>query len=263
MKRWFILVLLATASLLLLSAHGNMYGSQSITPHDYQSLGEALALSAPSCGYPYVTLDISRITAVQLMSVGSECGTCLRVETSLSNYIEDGATVGLPGVAMATHFEATTTAFPQLPTTSVAQYSAASVNRRALARRSDSGDEVRYIYVLAVDTGGRGLDMAQVSFTALFGQSLSPMPAVWFPVDSKYCSDIWRNSTKKQLKSPTSMRDIPVNTGPSEAPPGLDPVSTSGTNKDSNNLATSAANTMRLSIAFGAIACALLLLLLI
>ncbi|KAJ2511984.1 hypothetical protein GGI11_004904, partial [Coemansia sp. RSA 2049] len=114
--------LLAAAVLLqlavVLRARGEMYGKQSITPHDYQSLGEALALSAPSCGYPYVTLDISRITAVQLMRVGSECGTCLRIETAVSNYIEDGAAVGLPDVAMATHFQATTTRFPQLPTTS-------------------------------------------------------------------------------------------------------------------------------------------------
>ncbi|KAJ2549770.1 hypothetical protein EV175_004321, partial [Coemansia sp. RSA 1933] len=198
-----------------------MSGKQSITPHDYQSLGEALAMSAPSCGYPYVTLDISRITAVQLMNVGTECGTCLRIETSPSNYIVDGTTAGLPDVAMATHFAATTTDFPQLPTTSVAQYAA---NRRSLEKRSNSdSNEVRYIYVLAVDTGGRGLDMAQVSFTALFGQSMSPMEAAWFPVDSKYCYDIWRNSTKKQLQSPTSMGDIPISTGQSQAPAGLGP----------------------------------------
>ncbi|KAJ1665640.1 hypothetical protein IW140_003106 [Coemansia sp. RSA 1813] len=222
-----------------------MYGKQSITPHDYQSLGEALALSAPSCGYPYVALDISRITAVQLMSVGSECGTCLRIETSPSNYIEDGATVGIPGVAMATHFEATTTDFPQLPTTSVALQKDYAINRRLLQRRSSTdGDEVRYIYVLAVDTGGRGLDMAQVSFTALFGQSMSPMDASWFPVDDKYCDDIWRNSTKKQLESPTSMRDIPVFSGRSQAPPGLGPV-------DSADKAqpTSSASTVQVSLA--------------
>ncbi|KAJ2402342.1 hypothetical protein GGI23_000787 [Coemansia sp. RSA 2559] len=218
-----------------------MYGKQDITPHDYQSLGAALALSAPSCGYPYVTLDISRITAVQLMSVGTECGTCLRIETSPSNYIEDGAAAGLPDVAMATHFAATTTDFPQLPTTSVADY---AVKRRSLQRRSSSdGDAVRYIYVLAVDTGGRGLDMAQVSFTALFGQSLSPMEAAWFPVDATYCDDIWRNSTKGQLKSPTSMSKIPIFTGRSEAPAGLGPVSSK-----SSDQTTSSASTLRVSL---------------
>ncbi|KAJ1758042.1 hypothetical protein LPJ69_004211, partial [Coemansia sp. RSA 1752] len=146
-----------------------MYGSQSITPHDYQSLGTYLAASAPSCGYPYATLDISRITAVQLMDTRVECGTCLRIETSQANYIIDGLAVGLPEIAMATHFAATTSRFDPLPTTSIQT----TMNKR--------DDEVRYVYVLAVDTGGRGLDLAQVSFTALFGQSLSPMDASWFP----------------------------------------------------------------------------------
>ncbi|KAJ2002556.1 hypothetical protein H4R26_003547 [Coemansia thaxteri] len=204
MARWS--VLLVTMAALALAASSRMTGRQSITPHDYQGLGLALAQSAPSCGFPYVTLDISRITAVQLMSVSSECGTCLRVETAQSNYIVDGAAAGLPGIAMATHFEATAATFEQLPLVSVS--------------KRDT-DEVRYIYVLAVDTGGRGLDMAQVSFTALFGQSLSPMPASWFPVDPKYCQDMWRNTTKEQLQSPTLIRKIPVFTGRSQAPAGL------------------------------------------
>ncbi|KAJ2761191.1 hypothetical protein H4S06_001336 [Coemansia sp. BCRC 34490] len=270
---WMLARLLAAAVLLqlavVLRARGEMYGKQSITPHDYQSLGEALALSAPSCGYPYVTLDISRITAVQLMRVGSECGTCLRIETAESNYIEDGAAAGLPDVAMATHFQATTTRFPQLPTTSVASpdqdggYSANRRRRRSLRLRSDDGSasEVRYIYVLAVDTGGRGLDMAQVSFTALFGQSLSPMEAAWFPVDGKYCEDIWRNSTKRQLSSPTSMQDISVRTGKSQAPAGLGPV---GDVKDSGGTQpTSLASTLPRRVSVAAAAAAVIAVLLL
>ncbi|KAJ2103905.1 hypothetical protein GGI16_002867 [Coemansia sp. S142-1] len=141
------------------------------------------------------------------MNVANECGTCLRVEAPLSSYIEFGETAGLPDVAMATYFEYATTNFPQLPIAT-------------LAKRSGR-EKVRYTYVLAVDTGGRGLDMAQVAFTALFGQSLSPMLAAWFPVESKYCRDIWRNSTSEQLQSPTSMRSIPIHTGYSLAPIGL------------------------------------------
>ncbi|KAJ1645644.1 hypothetical protein LPJ64_002805, partial [Coemansia asiatica] len=224
--------LLALAMILAMAApsavvFADMTGSQSITPHDYQSLGKALALSAPSCGFPYVSLDISRITAVQKMDTAIECGTCLRVETPPENYLEDGATVGVPGVAMATHFEATTTKFDQLPTTSI-----------EMSKRS-SGNEVRYLYVLAVDTGGMGLDMAQVSFTALFGQSLSPMGATWFPVDSKYCEDIWRNTTKRQLENPTPMGDIPIFYGRSAAPPGLTRVVYSGGNGDNHSAASS------------------------
>ncbi|KAJ2745620.1 hypothetical protein GGI20_002003 [Coemansia sp. BCRC 34301] len=203
-----MLSLFVALAALVLATNGRMTGRQSITPHDYQSLGSYLAQSAPSCGFPYVTLDISRITAVQLMSVaGGECGTCLRIEAPMSSYIEFGETAGLPAVAMATYFESTTTEFPQLPVATMA--------------KRQTAEKVRYTYVLAVDTGGRGLDMAQVAFTALFGQSLSPMPAAWFPVDPKHCQDIWRNSTKEQLKSPTPMRSIPVHTGYSQAPIGL------------------------------------------
>ncbi|KAJ2500297.1 hypothetical protein GGH95_001605 [Coemansia sp. RSA 1836] len=203
-----MLSLLVALVALALAASGRMTGRQTITPHDYQSLGSYLAQSAPSCGFPYVTLDISRITAVQLMSVaGGECGTCLRVEAPMSSYIEFGETVGLPAVAMATHFESTTTEFPQLPLATVA--------------KRQISEKVRYTYVLAVDTGGRGLDMAQVAFTALFGQSLSPMPAAWFPVDPKFCQDIWRNSTSEQLQNPTAMRSVPIHTGYSQAPIGL------------------------------------------
>ncbi|KAJ2496933.1 hypothetical protein GGH96_005478 [Coemansia sp. RSA 1972] len=211
-----------------------MYGSQSITPHDYQSLGTYLAASAPSCGYPYATLDISRITAVQLMDTRVECGTCLRIETSQANYITDGLAVGLPEIAMATHFAATTSKFDPLPTTSVQT----TINKR--------DDEVRFVYVLAVDTGGRGLDLAQVSFTALFGQSLSPMDAAWFPVDAKYCEDIWRNSTKRQKQSPTSMSDIKVGVGRSQAPPGLGPIEYSGEYNGEYNGDYSAAQTRSL-----------------
>ncbi|KAJ2828927.1 hypothetical protein IWW50_001129 [Coemansia erecta] len=213
---------LAVVATLAAQVLGDMYGSQSITPHDYQSLGSYLAASAPSCGYPYVSLDISRITAVQLMDVSTECGTCLRIETPASNYITDGTAIGLPEIAMATHFAATTSKFDPLPTTALAA--------RQLSPRNS--DDVRYVYVLAVDTGGRGLDLAQVSFTALFGQSLSPMGAAWFPVDAKYCEDIWRNSTKRQTMSPTSMDDVAVRTGRSLAPPGLAPVRDSGSTGD-------------------------------
>ncbi|KAJ2081846.1 hypothetical protein H4R24_002053 [Coemansia sp. RSA 988] len=219
------LIVLAVLVALVASALGNMYGRQSITPHDYQSLGEYLATSAPSCGYPYVTLDISRISAVQLMAAGSECGTCLRIEASPADYIEDGASVGLPEVAMASNFAATTSSFAQLPTTTAIEQRSLPTDD-ILRRRNE---DIRYVYVLAVDTGGRGLDLAQVSFTALFGQSMSPMEAAWFPVDDKYCEDIWRNNTKKQLESPTGMKDIPVRKGRSIAPAGLGPV---GNNED-------------------------------
>ncbi|KAJ2656715.1 hypothetical protein IW148_005508 [Coemansia sp. RSA 1199] len=122
-------------------------------------------------------------------------------------------------------------------------------------------DKVRFVYVLAVDTGGRGLDLAQVSFTALFGQSLSPMDAAWFPVNAKYCEDIWRNSTKQQMQSPTSMSDIKVGVGRSQAPPGLGPIEYSGEYNGEHSAAqTRHFGFLRLPIYVASLSCVLFLL---
>lgn len=112
-----------------------MVGSANITPHDYIGLGPALLTNPPSCGMPYATLDISRITAVQAMDKSFECGTCLKV-----------------------------------------------YNTR---------DTSRFIFVLAVDTGGQGLDISIPSFDKLFGQKTDPAPASWAPTDPANCKDIY------------------------------------------------------------------------
>ncbi|KAI8053997.1 hypothetical protein BDF22DRAFT_742969 [Syncephalis plumigaleata] len=133
-----LLVLGCKAALMVLGVsrvEAAMVGSAKITPHDYIGLGPALLTNPPSCGMPYATLDISRITAVQAMDKSFECGTCLKVYNTL--------------------------------------------------------ETDRFIYVLAVDTGGQGLDISIPSFDKLFGQKTDPAPASWAPTDSSNCKDIY------------------------------------------------------------------------
>ncbi|KAI9598339.1 hypothetical protein BDF19DRAFT_411050 [Syncephalis fuscata] len=121
-----------------------MVGSDTITPHDYVGMGPALLTNPPSCGMPYATLDITRITAVQAMEKTHECGTCLKV-----------------------------------------------YNTR---------EPTRFIYVLAVDTGGRGLDISIPSFDKLFGQKTDPAPASWAPTEQANCKDIYmKNVLPKEV----------------------------------------------------------------
>jgi hypothetical protein len=119
--------------------NAGMTGSGVITPHNYVGMGEeVLRTHPPSCGMPYASLDITRITAVETMDTSKECGTCLKV--------------------------------------------------------TNTNNPSKYIYVLAVDTGGRGLDISTVAYAELFGQSTDPAPASWHPVDAVYCADIWIKS---------------------------------------------------------------------
>ncbi|KAI8969105.1 hypothetical protein BDF20DRAFT_145052 [Mycotypha africana] len=48
-----------------------------------------------------------------------------------------------------------------------------------------------FIYVLAVDLGGSGLDLSIPAFNYLFNQSYDASPASWSTVDSSYCEGIY------------------------------------------------------------------------
>ncbi|KAJ1841416.1 hypothetical protein LPJ73_006125, partial [Coemansia sp. RSA 2703] len=48
-----------------------------------------------------------------------------------------------------------------------------------------------FVYVLAVDTGGRGLDLSKPSFGKLFNIDDGVGPATWAPVDNSNCVGIW------------------------------------------------------------------------
>ncbi|KAJ2121512.1 hypothetical protein IW147_004187 [Coemansia sp. RSA 720] len=117
---------------------GGLSGSGTITYHDYQSLPlEALKYNPPACGMPYAELDMTRITAVQLIDTTSECGQCIKV--------------------------------------------------------CNANDLSKFVYVLAVDKGGRGLDLSKPSFGKLFNIDDGVGPAQWSVVDNSHCVGIWSN----------------------------------------------------------------------
>ncbi|KAJ1980116.1 hypothetical protein H4R34_002574 [Dimargaris verticillata] len=173
----------------LLASHGTlawaMSGSQVITPHNYVILGaDALVNNPPSCGYPYASMDITRITAVQAMDKSSGCGKCLKV-----------------------------------------------VNGE---------DDSKWAYVLAVDTGGKGLDVSTVIYKEIFGQDTDPAPASWSAVDDKHCADIWLDDSSSKdgdsgaSGSPTSspVAPAPAATTGSPATDGSTTNSSSSGGKD-------------------------------
>ncbi|KAJ2804462.1 hypothetical protein H4R20_002500 [Coemansia guatemalensis] len=57
----------------------------------------------------------------------------------------------------------------------------------------NADDTSKYVYVLAVDTGGRGLDLSKPSFAKLFNIDDGVGPAQWEPVSSSNCAGIWSN----------------------------------------------------------------------
>ncbi|KAJ2686752.1 hypothetical protein H4R19_006686, partial [Coemansia spiralis] len=73
---------------------------------------------------------------------------------------------------------------------------------QALDKSSDCGrcmkvgnahDDTKFVYVLAVDLGGRGLDLSKPSFGKLFPLDDGVGPATWTPVDASLCHGIWSN----------------------------------------------------------------------
>ncbi|KAJ1657720.1 hypothetical protein IWQ61_002931 [Dispira simplex] len=127
----------------------SLSGSGTITPHNYVDMGTyALTNNPPSCGMPYASLDITRITAIQTMDKSSECGKCIKV--------------------------------------------------------TNGDDPLKFIHVLAVDTGGRGLDVSTVAYKELFGQDTDPAPASWEPADDSDCSGIWSNGSSPKEDDTTA-----------------------------------------------------------
>ncbi|KAJ2009727.1 hypothetical protein GGI04_000217 [Coemansia thaxteri] len=59
---------------------------------------------------------------------------------------------------------------------------------------SNANDPSKFVYVLAVDTGGRGLDLSKPSFGKLFNIDDGVGPANWAPVSNSNCVGIWSNA---------------------------------------------------------------------
>ncbi|KAJ2809426.1 hypothetical protein GGI24_007204, partial [Coemansia furcata] len=75
-----------------------------------------------------------------------------------------------------------------------------------------------FVYVLAVDTGGRGLDLSKPSFGQLFDIDDGVGPAQWAPVSNSNCVGIWSNAP-----APPPVVQPPVVQPPVVQPPVVQP----------------------------------------
>ncbi|KAI9227096.1 MAG: hypothetical protein DHS80DRAFT_32114 [Piptocephalis tieghemiana] len=64
---------------------------------------------------------------------------------------------------------------------------------------TNTNDPSKKAHVLAVDRGGRGLDVSTTTFNQLFGTMLDPSPASWKTVDKSNCADIIKGSLAPQV----------------------------------------------------------------
>ncbi|CAO3610356.1 unnamed protein product [Mucor fragilis] len=100
---------------------------------------------------------------------------------------------GLPANALANNPPACGMPYNQLNLariTAVAKMDTGSTCNLCL-KVVNSENPSKFIYVLAVDLGGSGLDLSIPSFEYLFGQRYDASPASWTTVASSYCEGIY------------------------------------------------------------------------
>ncbi|KAF1806204.1 hypothetical protein FB192DRAFT_1453316 [Mucor lusitanicus] len=100
---------------------------------------------------------------------------------------------GLPASALANNPPACGMPYNQLNLariTAVANMNTGSTCNLCL-KVVNSANPSKFIYVLAVDLGGSGLDLSIPSFEYLFGQRYDASPASWTTVASSYCEGIY------------------------------------------------------------------------
>ncbi|KAJ2559751.1 hypothetical protein EV175_000183 [Coemansia sp. RSA 1933] len=71
------------------------------------------------------------------------------------------------------------------------------------------------VYVLAVDTGGRGLDLSKPAFGKIFDIDAGLGAAEWAPADSSYCAGIWTTGSSQGSDSSSS---VAVSSAPAQSP---------------------------------------------
>ncbi|KAJ2780383.1 hypothetical protein GGI15_003558 [Coemansia interrupta] len=95
---------------------------------------------------------------------------------------------------------------------------------------ANSNDPSKYVYVLAVDTGGRGLDLSKPSFGKLFNIDDGVGPATWGPVDNSNCVGIWSGMGSgpydgSTVPAPAASEEPPVvSSSPQQPPPPVQSV---------------------------------------
>ncbi|KAJ1831351.1 hypothetical protein LPJ63_004336 [Coemansia sp. RSA 2711] len=92
---------------------------------------------------------------------------------------------------------------------------------------SNANDPSKYVYVLAVDKGGRGLDLSKPAFGRLFNIDDGVGPAQWSPVDNSNCKGVWSNggdSAYNGAQVPASSAEPATTSAPAVNVPATTPV---------------------------------------
>ncbi|KAJ1664125.1 hypothetical protein IW140_004339 [Coemansia sp. RSA 1813] len=102
---------------------------------------------------------------------------------------------------------------------------------------TNTGDTSKTIYVLAVDTGGQGLDLSEPAFSQLFPLTDGMGSAEWSPVDSSYCAGIWNTgsaaaSSASTVAQDSSFSSVQAPYSTSSAPPVIGHDAQSSTDAD-------------------------------
>ncbi|KAJ2523400.1 hypothetical protein H4217_000124 [Coemansia sp. RSA 1939] len=71
-------------------------------------------------------------------------------------------------------------------------------------RVSNANDPSKFVYVLAVDTGGRGLDLSKPAFGQILNIDDGVGAATWEPVAAANCAGIWSNGAQQPAPAPSS-----------------------------------------------------------
>ncbi|CAO3621326.1 unnamed protein product [Cunninghamella echinulata] len=77
----------------------------------------------------------------------------------------------------------------------------------------------KYVYALAVDMGGQGLDLSTPSFKALFGQQWDASPATWSETDYANCKGIYDPKGHPTLVEPVAISGSNKNHRHASKPP--------------------------------------------
>ncbi|KAJ2664959.1 hypothetical protein IWW48_000573 [Coemansia sp. RSA 1200] len=89
---------------------------------------------------------------------------------------------------------------------------------------SNANDPSKSVYVLAVDTGGRGLDLSKPAFGQILNIDDGVGAATWEPVGAANCAGIWSNGAQQQ-PAPSSSSSLvvappaPTSSAPAAAAP--------------------------------------------
>ncbi|KAJ2844744.1 hypothetical protein GGI22_006780 [Coemansia erecta] len=82
------------------------------------------------------------------------------------------------------------------------------------------------VYVLAVDTGGRGLDLSKPAFGKILDIDAGVGAAQWEPADSSYCAGIWSNGPQAGSSGGGSAPSVAAEPATSSAPAPTKPSPT-------------------------------------